>query len=229
MSAGIATAGRELRYGIRGTEHTMTVSTPVARPDLWESYVAGALEVYSSHGVAPALELDPDLTSLMFVAHDRHGRVRGGMRSQGPLDHPAEAQALAVWENDATLRRWLRARLADGLVESKGLWVAPGFEGRRDVVNAFGRAPVYASTILGARHGIGSAARHSERLWTSSGAIVEDGIPAVPYPDDRYLTRLVSWDRWNLPAGISDDVRRAMDLETAQLLGVDVPLPRVGR
>lgn len=233
MSAGIATVGRfaarQLRYGVLGTDHTIVVSAPDAQPELWDAYLAGAFSVYGSHGVVPALELDRELTSLVFVAFDAEGRARGGMRAQGPYDHPGQAQALAVWEGDADVRRRIRERLTDGLVESKGLWVERDFPGRRELVQAFGRAPVHASTILGARYGLGTTAKHTERLWTSSGAVLQMDIPPVPYPDERYLTHLMFWDRWELPPGVTGEERRAIDLETAQLLGVEVPAPRVGR
>lgn len=233
MSAGIATTDRsaawQLRYGVPGTDHTIVVSSPDARPDLWEAYLDGALATYGAHGVGPALELDRDLTSLIFVAVDGRGEPRGGMRAQGPYDHPAQAQALAVWDNDARVRVRIRERLADGLVESKGLWVARDFEGRRALVRAFGRAPVHAAMILGARYGLGTTAKHTEELWTSSGAVLEYDVPPVPYPDERYLTHLMFWDRWNLPPSVADQERRAMDLETAELLGVEVPAPRIGR
>ncbi|GAA4832465.1 hypothetical protein GCM10023201_20570 [Actinomycetospora corticicola] len=232
MSVGIATgrsAAWELRYEVPRTDHTVIVSSPEARPDLWDAYLAGVVEVYGSYGVVPALELDRDLTSLVFVAFDRDGRARGGIRSQGPYDHPSQAQALAVWENDARVRRLVRERLADGLVETKGLWVERDFPGRRELVHTFGRTPVHASTILGARYGLGTTAAHTEALWMSSGAVLRYDVPPVPYPDERYRTHLMFWDRWHLPASVTDADRRALDLETAQLMGVEVPAPRSGR
>ena len=213
-------------YEVAHTGHRMVVSTPQASPELWESYVAGAVEVYASHGVGPALELDPDRTSLVFVALTAAGRPIGGMRSQGPYERAEEAQALEAWDHDPTVHARIADRLADGVVESKGLWVVRDAPDRRAVVRAFGRAPLHASMILGARHGLGATAAHTEQLWLSTGAVVQPDVPPVPYPDDRYRTNLIFWDRWHLPPTVSDDEMRAVDAETAALLRSSIPAPR---
>ncbi|GAA4820294.1 hypothetical protein [Tomitella cavernea] len=31
--------------------------------------------------------------------------------------------------------------------------------------------------------------------WCSSGGVVADAVPATPYPDARYRTRIMWWDR----------------------------------
>lgn len=231
MTEGIVLSGRSATtlagsYEVANTGHRMVVSTPQASPELWASYLAGAVEVYGSHGVAPALELDRERTALVFVALTADGRPVGGMRAQGPYERAEEAQALEVWDGDPEVHARITDRLADGLVESKGLWVAGEFPGRRAVVQAFGRAPVHASTILGARHGLGTTAAHTERLWTSTGAVLQRDVPPVPYPDERYRTHLMFWDRWHLPPEVSDDEMRAVDAETAALLRSTIPAQR---
>lgn len=232
MTEGIVLHGRSaapwgVSYEVAHTGHRMVVSTPQASPELWESYLAGAIAVYGSHGVAPALELDRERTALVFVALTAEGRPVGGMRAQGPYERAEEAQALEVWDDDPQVHARITERLADGLVESKGLWVARDFPGRRDVVQAFGRAPVHASTILGARYGLGTTAAHTEQLWTSTGAVLQRDVAPVPYPDDRYRTHLMFWDRWHRPPTVSDDEMRAVDAETAALLRSTIPAQRV--
>lgn len=213
-------------YEVAHTGHRMVVSTPQAAPELWESYVAGAVEVYGWHGVGPALELDQDRTALVFVALTADDRPIGGMRSQGPYERAEEAQALEAWDHDPTVHARIADRLADGVVESKGLWVARDAPDRRALVQTFGRAPVHASMILGARYGLGTTAAHTKRLWTSTGAVLQRDVPPVPYPDDRYRTHLIIWDRWHLPPTVSDDEMRAIDAETAALLRSRIPAPR---
>lgn len=213
-------------YEVAHTGHRMVVSTPQAAPELWDGYLAGALAVYGSHGVAPALEVDRQRTSLVFVALTADDRPIGGMRAQGPYERAEEAQALEVWDHDPEVHTRITDRIADGIVESKGLWVARDAPDRRAVVRAFGRAPVHASMILGARYGLGTTAEHTERLWTSTGAVLQRDVPPVPYPDDRYRTHLMFWDRWHLPPSVSDDEMRAVDAETAALLRSSIPAQR---
>ncbi len=106
---------------------------------------------------------------------------------------------------------------------------------RRALVGCFGRAPVHASTIKGARYALGTTAAHTERLWTSTGAVLVRDVPPINYPDDRYRTHLMFWDRWTWPVTVPEHERRAIDTETAQLLASVVPppgaipAPRVGR
>jgi len=116
-----------------------------------------------------------------------------------------------------------------GVVEAKGLWVARDVPDRRALVGCFGRAPVHASMILGARYALGTTAAHTERLWTSTGAVLVRDVPPIRYPDERYRTHLMFWDRWAWPADVPEHERQAIDTETAQLLTSAVPAPRVGR
>lgn len=207
-----------LSYPVSGSDHRVVVATPSAEPDLWRSYLEGAARVYGSYGVEAALEADEVHTSLVFVAMTRDGEPVGGMRAQGPYRSAEEAQALRAWDDDARVRALIEERLPLGVVESKGLWVAAGVADRRQVVGCFGRAPVHASMIFGARYALGTTAEHTERLWTSTGAVLVREVPPIGYPDGRYRTRLMFWDRWTWPGGVSEQEKHAIDLETAQLL-----------
>ncbi|MDT7742546.1 MAG: hypothetical protein QOE59_1624 [Actinomycetota bacterium] len=241
MSASVAASGRSaahawrLSHQVPESSHHVVVSTPVAGPELWRAYLAGAERVYGSYGVEAALELDEVVPSLVFVAVTAEGEPVGGMRAHGPYDAADEAQALTVWHGDARVRAHIEERLPFGVVESKGLWVAQDVPNRRELVSCFGRAPVHAATIRGARYALGTTAAHTERLWTSTGAVLVGDVPPVNYPDDRYRTHLMFWDRWAWPASVPEPQRRAIDTETAQLFASVgpsppvVPAPRVGR
>ncbi|MCD2193635.1 hypothetical protein LQ327_09600 [Actinomycetospora endophytica] len=221
-----ATAGRQLRYAVPGTAHHVLVTAPAAGPELWRSYLEGAERVYRSYGVEAALDVTEADTSLVFVAVTREGEPVGGMRAQGPYATADQAQALHVWDGEPRVRALIEERLPFGVVESKGLWVAPDVPDRRALVACFGRAPVQASTILGARYALGTTAEHTERLWTSTGAVLARDVPPIGYPDGRYRTHLMFWDRWGWPAGVSAQEKHAIDVETAQLLDARVPSPR---
>ncbi|HEY2222600.1 hypothetical protein [Actinomycetospora sp.] len=235
MSASVAVSQRSaagvwrLSYGVPGAGHRVIVSTPEDGPDLWRGYLAGAEEVYGSYGVTGALEVHELQTSLVFVAVTAEGEPIGGMRAQGPYVTAEESQAFTAWDGDPRVRAHIEERLPFGVVESKGLWVARDVPERRALVGCFGRAPVHASMILGARYALGTTAAHTERLWTSTGAVLVRDVPPISYPDDRYRTHLMFWDRWEWPATVPDHERRATDAETAQLLASAIPAPRVGR
>ncbi|WP_133252084.1 hypothetical protein [Actinomycetospora cinnamomea] len=221
---------RPLSYCTPQACYRIVVSTPRAEPDLWHEYLAGAARSYGAYGVEGVLELghirDGSSTSLFFVAFSPDGEVVGGMRAQGPYTSADQAHALAEWDRDPgrpRVRALIEQRLPDGVVESKSAWVARGFVGRRELVGCFSRGPLHASTILGARWALGTSAVHTLPMWTSTGAVVATGLDAVGYPDDRYRTHLLWWDRWALPTTVPDGVRRALDAETAQLLSPVVP------
>jgi hypothetical protein len=42
---------------------------------------------------------------------------------------------------------------------------------------------------------VATAGSHALNRWRSSGGVVATKIPAAPYPDDRYRTKMMWWDR----------------------------------
>ena len=59
-----------------------------------------------------------------------------------------------------------------------------------------------AGTDASSRHGhlnaqfaVATAASHILERWRTSGGVVASKIPATPYPDDRYRTKMMWWDR----------------------------------
>lgn len=220
-----------LSYRVPKSGHRIVVTTPCAEPELWEHYLAGAQRSYRAHGADSVLDLDRigdgRSTSLLFAAVAPDGRIVGGMRAQGPYGDADEAHALAEWDRDPgqpTVRAMIEERLSFGVVESKGLWVPDDVRGRRELVGCLSRGPLHASMILGARFALGTSAGHTLPLWTATGAVVPSGLVPVGYPNERYRTSLMWWDRWALPATVAEKQKRALDTETAQLL---VPfLPR---
>ena len=221
---------RPLSYCTPENRYRIVVSTPTAEPELWREYLAGAQRRYAEYDVAGVLDIDRvrdgGSTSLFFAAFSLEGEVIGGMRSQGPYTSADQAHDLAVWDRDPARPRvhsMISDRLPDGVVESRSAWVARGFPGRRELVGCLSRGPLHASAILGARWALGTSAAHTLPMWTSTGAVVAGGLGAIGYPDDRYRTELLWWDRWALPETVSESVKRALDAETAQLLSPVVP------
>src|SRR3954453_13988033 len=71
---------------------------PRHSPELWQAYLAGALERYRHYGVERALDLqsilDGGSTSLFFVALNEAGEVLAGTRCHGPLSRSTDAHIL---------------------------------------------------------------------------------------------------------------------------------------
>lgn len=224
---------RPLSYRTPDSCYRIVVTTPTASPRLWAQYLEGAQRSYGAHDVAGVLDLDVisdgRSTSLVFLAFGAGGRVVGGMRSQGPYSSADQAHAVAEWDRDPgqpLVRAMVEERLSYGVVESKSAWVDRELPDRRELVGCLARAPLHASMISGARFALGTSAAHTLPMWTSTGAVVAAEVAAVGYPSERYCTNVLWWDRWQLPATVAERQRRALDVETAQLLSPFVPAPR---
>lgn len=231
MTAAITTGDRpdagteRLGYRDARSGYLIVVTTPSAEPELWQRYLAGAWRSYRAHDVESALDLDRvrdgRSTSLFFVALTSGGDMVGGMRAQGPYTTADQAHAVVEWECDPkqpVVRAMIDERLSLGVVETKTAWVSDGVGRRRELVECLSRAPLHAAMVLGARFALGTSAAHTLALWTATGAVVAPGLAPVCYPDERYRTSLLWWDRWALPATVAESEKVAIDTEAAQLL-----------
>ena len=189
------------RSGIR-----VEVHRPADAPLRWREYLDGAESRYRAHGVLHALgrpELEDGLaSSLVYVAVDPDDRVVAGVRCHGPLRAAPDAQALRELDGHPRLgfvQATIQARLQSGLVEVKGAWVTPNspFLGLSD---ALARCHVHAMEWFGARYAMCTCADKVAPRWASTGGRAEVGLAPVPYPDPRYRTLLLWWDRDRLPA-----------------------------
>ncbi|PXW35290.1 UNVERIFIED_CONTAM: hypothetical protein DES50_101235 [Williamsia faeni] len=201
--APIATASRDFtaqvideRSGI-----TLTVGTPRSVPDVWVDYLNGARRSYAKHGVEMALEYDDvvrgECTTLFYAALDHTGSVIGGVRAKGPYFNAHDSHALLEWAGQPGLGMVIDAidsRLDDGVVEMKTAWAADG-PAAAAVAGMLARVALPTMTLTGARYIMATAADHVLRRWESSGGRVAEHIPASPYPDARYQTSLMWWDR----------------------------------
>ncbi|MGJ6125451.1 hypothetical protein QN239_23035 [Mycolicibacterium sp. Y3] len=184
-----------------GTDCTLVMSTPGAEPELWDDFIDGALYSYREHGAERAIDedvlRDPAMTSLFLTALDSTGTVVGGVRAQGPYGAVEESHAVVEWDGQPGLtavRKMIGDRLPFGVVEIKTAWTAKHDRGR-NLTAALARMPLHATAILGAKFAMATAAAHVLDRWRSSGGIVVSRIPATPYPDARYQTKMMWWDR----------------------------------
>lgn len=204
---GTAIAGAEREFETTSvwdprSECRLVVARPADEPQLWSAYLAGVYESYAHHGVLEALDYrgirDGNSTALFFVAVGSDGAVNGGLRTQGPYRVADQAHAMIEWAGQPG-ERAVGAMIADripfGVVEVKAAWVRDGAPQRRALTQTLAQVGVCAAELLDVQFLMASAADHVLELWTSSGGVVAASIPPTPYPDDRYHTRIMWWDR----------------------------------
>ncbi|MFI5782712.1 hypothetical protein [Nocardia sp. NPDC051570] len=190
-----------LRFRDAQSGCTFHVSSPGARPDLWDEYLAGALRMYRHYRVERALEYDRvragGLTSLFGIAQDESGRFVAGVQARGPYLNVDEVHALQEWRGfcgRSLIRDMAAERLLAGVVEMKGAWVELGSPARSELSNTISRCAVHFPMLLGARYGFATVGTFAAgRHITTGGVVVADVLP-VPYPDDRYRTVPIWWD-----------------------------------
>lgn len=199
------------------------VARPAARPELWAAYIEGAWLSYRQHGVESAVDYDlvrdGKSTSLFFAAVEPGGRVVGGGRVQGPYTHVEQASAVREWagrEGTQELRRQIAARLDDGVIEIKAVWVDRDAVRHGELTAALARMFVHSLKLMGVRYAFCTAASHAVRRWESSGGVVSADVAAVAYPDERYETLLMWWDRQNVFGLIAGEQVPALLAESGQ-------------
>jgi molybdopterin/thiamine biosynthesis adenylyltransferase len=215
----------DLASGIRLVGHT-----PARRPDLWRAYLDGAEARYRHHGVHHALERnrveDGTSTSLFWVAID-HGCVVAGLRCHGPIASTGEAAALrelASHSDLALIEQEIRERMRFGVVEIKGVWVALARDDHRQLSSALARCYVHSLEWLDARFALCTASDHALDRWVSTGGRQVDGRIAVPYPDDRYRTVMMWWDRERVGELAEPEQLAAIAVERIELQTTAEPL-----
>jgi hypothetical protein len=182
---------------------TLMLVPPRDRSDLWTAYRAGAFAAYARHRVEHVLalpEIGYDEDRPWFeVAVDPRGVVLGGLRINGPLHTVREAAALSELADHphaaAALTRVLRERIEGGIAEVKGFWVRHEEPHRGRIAAALADSVTAIGDVLGVDHLFCTAAEHAVPRWLAAGAQRLDSVPPVPFPDSRYRTTVLWWDR----------------------------------
>lgn len=183
-------------------ECTVVLSAPSADPSLWNEYVTGAERSYRKHGVERALDLaafrDGADTAMFLAAMDPNGRLVGGVRARLPLISTDDSHAVGEWAGQrglSAVRKMVTDRLPFGVVEIKTAWVTTDSRRAPSITRVLARAPLHSMVGLNAQFAIATSAAHVLDRWASSGGVVASRVPATPYPDERYRTKLMWWDR----------------------------------
>lgn len=206
---------------------------PHIEPKLWDEYLAGAEDQYERHGIGHVLNVDAirsglDGTAMFFVAVDRSGHVVGGLRAKGPYVNVEESHALVEWAKRpgwSAVRQLISDRLSFGVIEMKSGWVTEGPALRKVLTKTLARSIVHATILLDSRFAMATSAAHVIERWASSGGVIASAIPATPYPDARYETKMMWWDRTTIGNHAEPEQWRKILLESSVLAA---QLERVG-
>lgn len=180
---------------------TLVISHPSADPALWSAYSSGAYRTFRERGVESALDIEALRsgadTIMFFAVVDDDGEVVGGLRAKGPLRYADDSHAVVEWAGHPGLqavRNMITDRIPFGVLELKSGWATDDPRRYRLVTDALARSGLHMLVILDAQFCMATAATFALNGWRSSGGLVAD-IPATPYPDERYRTRMIWLNR----------------------------------
>jgi hypothetical protein len=243
MTASLDTAvgGFSLRQGFAwrdpDIEGTLIVSQPSADPDLWAEYSAGAVRSFRKRGVESALDMEALRTgadTIMFCAIvDDAGQVVAGLRAKA-LRSADDSHATVEWAGQPgqqAVRKMIADRIPHGVLEMKAGWATDAPGRNPFLTTALARSGFYMMVILDFQFMMTTAATFVLNTWRTSGSLVAP-VPATPYPDERYRTQMLWWNRRDF-FNHADPRQMAKILEeTKQLLHeqfrrgrVEVPVP----
>lgn len=237
------TAGEASRTGVLhatarevGSDYTVVAAAPGRERALWDRYLNGAAASYERHGCAAALDYDEVSTgagtALFFAVLDDADQVRGGLRVQPRFSAAAQSHALVEWAGQpgqVQLVNAIESRLAGGIVEVKTAWVDERSPIARSVAGQLSRLGLVIMEMSGTDHMMATAADHVLRRWQSGGGRVDESVPPTPFPDERYRTRLMWWDRARIREHTSPETWRRMRMEADILQTPGAPQLLPGR
>jgi hypothetical protein len=180
---------------------TLAVAQPSNDPELWSEFVAGAYRSYSKRGVEGALDIDQMRTGadtvMFFAVLDDAGRMLAGLRAKGPLMSADDSHAVIEWAGQPSqraVRNMITDRVPFGVLEMKSGWVAEDADRDLDLTIPLARSPFHMMALIDVQFCVATAAAYVLNRWRSSGGVVA-GIPSTPYPDERYQTKMIWWNR----------------------------------
>ncbi|MGW0036456.1 hypothetical protein [Gordonia sp. NPDC003376] len=207
---------------------SVVIGTPDGEPVLWHRYLQGARDAYTRHGCAAALDYEQtrggESTAIFCAVLDARGRVVGGLRIQDRLETAASSHALVEWsgqDSQVDLVNEIEERLADGIVEVKSAWVDERSEHAAAVAPRLSRLALVVMQVCGVRYIMATSAEHVLARWVSGGGRVAQAVAPTPYPDERYVTRLMWIDRTTLASDARPDIWEQVRREMAGLQHYD--------
>lgn len=77
----------------------------------------------------------------------------------------------------------------------KTAWVADDPNRARSLTKVIARSGFHAMAMMDIQFCMATAGEYILDRWRSSGGVVAAHIPPTPYPDERYKTKMMWWDR----------------------------------
>lgn len=182
-------------------ECTVAIARPADNDALWQEYLAGAERSYRRHGIEAAIDIDSIRrsgdTTLFWTMLDSAGTVVGGIRAIGPLTSADQTHAVVEWAGHpglSAVRKMISDRLPFGVVEMKSAWVTDDAGRNRGLTASLARTGCQVLAVTGVQFCMATGAQHVLARWRSSGGVVAP-IRSTPYPDERFRTKLMWWNR----------------------------------
>lgn len=215
--------GERLSWHDPDIDCTLVVSQPAADPDLWAEYSSGAHRSYRKRGVECALDADALRsgadTIMFFTVMNDAGRMVAGVRAKGPLRSADDSHAVVEWAGQPgqrAVRNMITDRVPFGILEMKSAWVTDDPDQSRCLTAALARSGFHMMALLDVQFCMATAAAYVLNRWRSSGGVVA-GIPATPYPDERYQTKMMWWNRRDFVNYAEPEQVAKILMETRQL------------
>jgi molybdopterin/thiamine biosynthesis adenylyltransferase len=197
--------GRRYRYGSSFVDQDSGVRFeghhPLERPDLWKIYLNEAEGKYRSHGFEGTLrrqELeDGHDVPLFFLGFNTEGEPVAGVRFHGPLEGSHQAflmEEMADSPEIEDIQALIEREIRLGTIEVKGAWSKGAAVTGVRLIAAITRSATHAMNWLGTEFAIAAVSDTLEEVGTPAGGR-KFGTASVPYPDERYRTICVSWER----------------------------------
>ena len=196
---------------------------PLERPDLWRRYLDDAEGKYRSYGFEGTLrrrELEEGRgVPLFFVGFAPDGEPVAGLRFHGPLESRWDAalmEELASLPEIGEIGDLIEREARLGVIEAKGGWAKGASTLGVRMVATISRMMTHAATWLGAERTIAAVSDQLIPVGKVAGGEVLSRN-WVPFPDERYRTYAVTWQRGRSYDLADDDNRRALRREAEQL------------
>jgi hypothetical protein len=214
-------------------EGTLVISQPSIDPELWADYAAGAVRSYSKRGVECALDIEAlrsgDDTIMFGAVVNDSGRVVGGYRAIA-LRSADDSHAVQEWAGhpgQQDVRQMIAERVPYGVLEMKTGWVTDEAGRNPFLTSALARSCFYMMVILDFQYTMCTAATPVLSSWRSSGSVVAP-IPAAPYPNQHYRTKMMWWNRRDFVSHARPGQLGKIVSETKELLHEQFRRTKVG-
>ncbi len=201
----------------------VVISRPAQQPELWSRFFRGARDVYRTFGAEKALDWQQNAsgqtTNFFFAVLDAAGHVVAGSRVQGPYVSAESAHVLSEWSGHpgaAEVRSEIDRRLGAGVIEMKTGWVHPDVEDHSALSAVVARTPLHAAAFLDIRYALCSLHVRVAKRWLSTGGVISSAVTPVEYPNERYQTVLMWWDRFTSAETAEPDQIRLLQEESEQ-------------